>query len=118
MTLEVEFWTLVSVCVTFVGGTLGLFLGLVRGTLRQTMQRLDERDAAMGRRLDDINKTVTENAAQWTRIERELLTLKADLPINYVRREDYVSSIATIMTKLDSISLRFENILLKGGKYE
>ena len=41
-------------------------------------------------------------------------TLKADLPLNYVRREDYVQAVATIMAKLDAMSMRFENILLRG----
>ena len=34
-----------------------------------------------------------------------------------MRREDYVQAVATIMAKLDGISLRFENILLRGVKH-
>ena len=44
------------------------------------------------------------------------MQLKAELPLNYVRREDYVQAIATIMAKLDAMSMRFENILLRGAK--
>jgi len=46
-------------------------------------------------------------------VEREILQLKADLPLNYVRREDYVLNMATIMAKLDAMNLRFENIILQ-----
>ena len=49
-------------------------------------------------------------------MEREILQLKAELPLNYVRREDYVQAVATIMAKLDAMSMRFENILLRRAK--
>jgi hypothetical protein len=47
---------------------------------------------------------------------RAACNLKAELPLHYVRREDYVQAVATIMAKLDAMALRFENILLKGEK--
>jgi hypothetical protein len=65
-----------------------------------------------------LDAAVKVDAGQWQRVERELLNLKADLPLHYVRREDYVQAIATIMTKLDAMALRFENILLKGQSRE
>lgn len=68
--------------------------------------------------LNLLDSAVKVDAAQWQRVERELLNLKADLPLHYVRREDYVQAIATIMTKLDAMALRFENILLKGASRE
>ena len=67
-------------------------------------------------RLDSIEAASREEAGNWQRVEREILQLKAELPLNYVRREDYVQSTATIMAKLDAISLRFENVLLQRGK--
>lgn len=39
------------------------------------------------------------------RIERDLMGLKAELPRDYVRREDYTQTIATIMTKIDHATL-------------
>jgi hypothetical protein len=67
-------------------------------------------------RLDELSATAKTDSGQWARVERELLTLKADLPLHYVRREDYIQAVATIMAKLDAISMRFENILLRGVK--
>jgi bacterioferritin (cytochrome b1) len=66
-------------------------------------------------RLDVLEAAARAEAGQWQRVERELLMLKADLPVHYVRREDYVQAVATIMAKLDAMSMRFENILLKGN---
>ncbi len=70
--------------------------------------------ARLSLRLDSIEALHREDMAQWQRVERELLMLKADMPLNYVRRDDYVQAIASILVKLDSATLRHENLLLKG----
>lgn len=83
---------------------------------RHQERRLDDRFDALGKTLHQIADNQSRNAADMAKLEREFLLLKADLPLNYVRREDYVQAVATIMAKLDGISLRFENILLRGAK--
>jgi len=123
MTFQVEFWQFVSLMIGFMGACAagGKLL------LAQSQKHLDERFATLDatrrsnheqltKRLDGIEQSGRDEAQQWQRVERELLTLKADLPVYYVRREDYVQAIATIMSKLDSMALRFENILLRGEK--
>ena len=78
-------------------------------------QRLDDRFDALDKALGRIAEGQNRNAADMARLERDFLQMKAELPLNYVRREDYVQAVATIMSKLDAISLRFENILLQRG---
>lgn len=84
---------------------------------RRQEQRLDERFDALDKALLLITDGQSRNAADMARLERDFLHLKADLPLNYVLREDYVQAVAMIMAKLDGISLRFENILLRGVKH-
>lgn len=67
-------------------------------------------------RLDGIEAAARADAENWQRIERELFKFKAEMPTVYVRREDFVQSMGTIMTRLDAMALRFENMLLKQGK--
>lgn len=55
-------------------------------------------------------------AKEWQRIEREIMGLKADLPINYVRREDFIRVQSIIESKIDGLALRIENALLRGDK--
>lgn len=69
-------------------------------------------------RLDALQQILKDDSGQWHRMERELLNLKAELPLHYVRREDYIQNVATIMTKLDAMAIRFENIILKGQQRE
>ena len=123
MTLQIDFIWFVGLLLSFFGACalVGKLL------LSQTQRHLDERfaaqetartenHAAMDKRLDAIEQANRQEAGNWQRMEREILQLKAELPLNYVRREDYVQAVATIMAKLDAMSMRFENILLRRAK--
>ena len=91
----------------------GGVLGVLKAAAAQAQARQDAAHAQLVQRLDSIESSSREEAANWKRVEREILQLKADLPLNYVRREDYVLNMATIMAKLDAMNLRFENIILQ-----
>ena len=104
-----------------IAGFVGLLItgawALMRLVVRQFEIRLDERFVAQeekrklgqeeyGRRIGRIEDTTN-------RLERELLTLKADLPVQYQRREDHVrfetifdARLAALNSKLDLIMER------------
>src|SRR5690606_34505804 len=75
---------LVSIGLAFAG----FLLGFGRILLAQIDRRLEQRFGAIERQGDE-----------WRRLERDVLTLKADLPVHYVRREDYVRGQSTIEAK-------------------
>lgn len=116
MTLQIDFWQLLGFLVSF----LGVLWAVVKAGLSQAQRAHDVTMDRLFSRLEGLEEASREeasaDAANWQRVEREILQLKAELPLNYVRREDYVQSTATIMAKLDAISLRFENVLLQRGK--
>lgn len=106
MTLQIDLWQLITLAITLAVALIGAFFTLVKMLLNQHQRHQDQR-------FDAIESAAREEAGKWQRIEREILQLKAELPLNYVRREDYVQAVATIMAKLDAMALRFENILLQ-----
>ena len=112
MTFSLDLWQ----TILLIAMVLGAFLGLLKALMAQQTRHLDDSFRAQGARLDKIEQASAAEAGNWQRVEREILQLKADLPLNYVRREDYVQAVATIMAKLDAMSMRFENILLRGQK--
>lgn len=61
-------------------------------------------------RLNIISQIMRDHIEEERKIERELLTLKADLPNLYVRREDYVVGQSVINAKLDSLWQRIDTI--------
>jgi len=100
--MMIELWQVISLALT----VLGLLVGFGKVLLAQIDKRLEQRFAAMERevqRAREVERT----------FEREFLQLKADLPLHYVRREDYVRNQTVIEAKLDALALRFENFHLQ-----
>ena len=60
-----------------------------------------------------MEQTNKQEAAQWQRLEREMLQLKADMPLQYVRREDYIRGQSVIEAKLDAVAVKLENAQLR-----
>ena len=127
MSVTVEFWQLltflVMLLITFV--TCIWALAKVLGT--QQEKRLDERFEAMEARRKEgqghwdvqfaaIESAMKADSAHWLSLERNLMALKAELPVSYVRREDYIRNQTIIEAKLDNVVVRIENLRLEGGK--
>jgi len=100
--MTIELWQLISLALTF----LGVLVTLGKILLSQIDKRLEQRFVAVERDMQR-GRDVERN------FERELLQLKADLPLHYVRREDYVRNQTVIEAKLDALALRFENFHLQ-----
>lgn len=107
MTVSFDAWQLVTLVIAIAGG----FWALAKMLLNGAKQSIDEKFKAMGEHMknqDDSSR----------RLERDLMELKAELPRDYVRREDYTQAIATIMTKIDAMTLRveamFRDLITKG----
>lgn len=119
-TVQVEFWHLVG----FFAGQIVLFVSamwaLAKVVIRQFEARLNERFEAQEKAREQAQSHWDERFARIESdsraSERALLQLKADLPVQYVRREDYVRNQTVIEAKLDAVALRLENLQLKGAR--
>lgn len=118
MLIQIELWHLITLLLAFFGcvGAFGKIL------LAQFEKRQDQRFKAQeeSRRQaqehwDQRFSTLERDASQWVRLERDFLEWKADLPMTYVMRDDYVRNQTVIEAKLDAVALRIENIQLKGA---
>lgn len=120
MNVQIEFWQLVGLLLGFLGAcaTAGKLL------LAQTQAHIDEKfktqeearvtgQAQLAKRLDNIETVNREEAQQWQRVERELLRFQADMPLQYVRREDYIRGQSVIEAKLDGLGSKLENAQLR-----
>lgn len=110
MTITVDFWQLVLLLLAFFGACAGAGKML----LGQTQRHLDDRFIVMGERLDGIEASNRDEAQQWRQVERELMELKGNLPLHYVRREDYIRGQSIIEAKLDGLAVKLENAQLRG----
>lgn len=127
--MPLEFGELIGWAISLLSIFTTVVFGLVKLLLAQFEKRLGDRFAAQ----DEARKAATKHweesfakvldrqekdALALAQLERSFLKFQAELPVNYVRREDWVRGQSVIEAKLDGLALKFENILLKGGRNE
>ncbi|MDR2113411.1 MAG: hypothetical protein LBQ62_09985 [Candidatus Accumulibacter sp.] len=114
MSIEIQLWHLVSLLLSFFGAA---FTG-AKILAGQFEKRLGERFDTQEKRLCNIGDTLKSEAAEWKRVERELMNLKADIPVQYVRREDYIRGQSVLEAKLDALYEKIGGIPGKGARHD
>lgn len=107
MSFHLELWHVISLVVILIGA----FFTLFKLLLGVQLKHIDAAFTSQNQRLEKIEQASREDANNWQRAERELLLLKAELPLNYVRRDDFVQAIGGISTRIDNFALRMERAL-------
>lgn len=92
MMLQIDFWEVISMALSF----LGVLVAAGKMLLAQIEKRLNER-------FEMLEAARKESESGWSRLEREFLEFRADMPLNYVRREDYIRGQTVIEAKLDAL---------------
>lgn len=124
MTLTLDFWQLL----TTIGSVTAVFVGCVwalgKLLLAQYDKRLQDRFNSHEKIEQELYRVGQERvqaiadalATQSTAViglERQLLAFKAEMPVSYVRREDWVRSQSILEAKIDGLGMRMENIMLR-----
>lgn len=102
MIVQLEFWQVISVLIAF----FGFAAGVGKLLLIQTQQHID-------RRFETLEKTYSREAENWLRVERDLANLRSELPLQYVRRDDYIRGQSVLESKLDALAVKLENVQLR-----
>lgn len=112
MTLELNAGNLIAIAVGFVGA----LWALLKVFAMQHEKALEARFKTLNESMGGIKASQESERENTLRIERELMQFKAELPRDYVRREDFIRAVGTIETKIDNMALRVERaVLSKGG---
>lgn len=112
-------------------GTLTAFLMALGAFSAFVMRQLDNRFAAQDQaraegakalheRIEGYTAQARATADQVGRLERDFLEWKAEMPLQYVRREDYVVGQSVIQARLDALYNKLEVVQLhvKGGNHD
>lgn len=110
MTLSLDLWQVILL----ISIVLGAFVGLLKVLMSQQLTHIDASFLSQNKRLDAIEQASKNESAQWQRVERELMGLKAELPVAYVRRDDYIRGQSVLEAKLDGLATKIENAQLRG----
>ena len=121
MTIELNLANLIFIVIASTSGIWALMKIIASQNQRYFSDRFSNHEksefefhAQMAKRLDGIEASNRIEASQWQRVERELLTLKADMPLHYVRREDYIRGQSILEAKMDGLATKIENAQLRG----
>lgn len=92
----------------------GMLWGLVKIIGAQQEKRLSEKFDTLNKSLIGVGEDLRREAEATRLLENSFLRFQADLPRDYVRRDDFVRSVATIETRIDNFALRMERALAQG----
>ena len=93
----------------------GLFLGALWALLKviglQAEKRANEKFAALQASISQVGLDMRREADAARMLETSFLRFQAELPRDYVRRDDFVQAIGSISTRIDNFALRVERAL-------
>lgn len=122
--IQLTFTNLIFILLALIGGFSGL-VKIIAVLFERSMKRdlneqfklqkvaNDAHHLQVNTRLTALDSAVKDDAKQWLRVERELLSLKAEMPLHYVRREDYIRGQSVLEAKLDGLVMKIENVQLR-----
>lgn len=114
--MTIELWHIVLLSLSVLSG----FWALTKIIAAQFERNLSINHRQIADRLDRIELVNREESAEWQRVERDLLRFQAELPLHYVRREDYIRGQSVIEAKLDGLADKVDNsrlrTIINGGK--
>lgn len=70
------------------------------------------------KRIDDRFSVLAADSRAWRAVERDLMELRAELPNQYVRREDYIRGQSVVEAKLDAVAAKLEVVQMQGARRE
>ena len=99
MTLELEGYQAIMLAITIGGSIFGAgkaFFGRIETSLK-------DRDDGLKAEIAKVNDNVSKESEAIRQLDREILKLKADLPREYVAKEDFVRSFTVVEAKIDAV---------------
>lgn len=116
MSVQLELWHLIVLLMGFFAAVWAMGSVL----LKQFEKRLDERFVAQDQLRNTAARQWEERFARVEQISRDndraLLKHQAELPTQYVRREDYIRGQSVIEAKIDAVYSKIEVLQIKGAK--
>jgi len=106
--ISIDLLQLAGAVVGLVVGLLGVVYGFGRLLINQFTLRLDERFQSRDESQSELEQDLERVEHQLDVLQRDQLMLRAQLPTEYVRREDWIRFSGTIDAKLDWLREKFD----------
>jgi LPS O-antigen subunit length determinant protein (WzzB/FepE family) len=109
MQIQIDFWQLLVALAGLIGAFVAVAKWLGSLIVGQFEKRLDER-------FKTINESVDIKSDEFKKFERDFLTFQRDMPLQYVRRDDYIRGQTVIESKIDAVMSKLELVQLQGAR--
>ncbi len=110
--LELNVANVLVILIAFIGA----LWALVKIIAHLQEKNLEQKMTALTAAMQSVSTSVEKDRESTRALERQFMELRAELPRDYVRREDFIRSIGTIETKIDNLALRMERALDNRGE--
>jgi hypothetical protein len=116
MQVQVDFWELLLALAGLISAFATVVWVFGTALVRQFEKRLAEKFATIEEARKTASGGLQSQLSQIQDMERDLLRFKAELPVQYVRREDYIRGQSVIEAKLDALYSKLETVLIQGAQ--
>lgn len=103
MSIQIDLWQLVGAVTAMLVFFGGIAVGLCERLLKRTEHSLESHINVLENRFNEVKELTQRGVDKADQLEKDFLRFQADLPLNYVRREDYVRGQSVIEAKLDAL---------------
>ncbi|MGO1073212.1 hypothetical protein [Lysobacter sp. CA199] len=123
MKVEFDIGHLITLVIFIVGSYGAIAMIALKQAERWLTTRLSAIDEKMGDRFDTLSERMdgfetqsNRDRDEWRQIERAFLEFKADLPMRYTQREDFIRGQTIIEAKLDAVMSKVELVQIQGAR--
>lgn len=107
MTLELTLTHLITLALAFVGA----LRVLIKIIATQQERSMTEKFSVLTTAVATVGADLRKEAEATRQLEMAFMKFQAELPRDYVRRDDFIRSIGTIEARIDNFALRMERAL-------
>ena len=118
MTIQIDFWQLLLSLAALIAAFAAVVWVFGTALVNQFKAQLDGRFAAIQTEVSRRAQEEVDVAQQLRVFEKDFLTFQRDLPLQYVRREDYIRGQTVIEAKLDALYSKLELVQMKGNTHD
>ncbi len=99
MIFKLELYQLITLALT-IGGTLW---GVGKAFFNRVESSIKEKDETLAKALSSLGDKLDKESEAIRQLDREILKLKAELPREYVSKDDFIRSFTVVEAKIDAV---------------
>ncbi|WP_029101996.1 hypothetical protein [Moraxella caprae] len=99
MIFKLELYQLITLALT-IGGTLW---GVGKAFFNRVETSIKEKDETLAKALSSLGEKLDKESEAIRQLDREILKLKAELPREYVSKDDFIRSFTVVEAKIDAV---------------